>query len=288
MIGPGSDKNAELVFSSSNIYLVFIGILGHPLFPYRVTDCESIKSLRLLKLSWYMASLAVCAYRSIKYTFRPQVCGSVIHDTCWCSCHLREPNQLTDCESVKKSPRLLKLLRHMASLAVCASRSTKYTFGPWVWHQGQCGGHMLMSGDIDLPYSLLLHIPSIEIGGNEDKFWVGLDRKWSKWRQIWGLVESRPMISCSSDIAPGPGDSANVVVSPSRALYVWLCIWGAFYMCGRLYRCVWYVVGLYGQACQQCGPLANHRLAHNDWSHGPHITSHLGPTDPSGHRRPRF
>ena len=36
------------------------------------------------------------------------------------------------------------------------------------------------AGDIDLPYSLLLHIPSIEIGGNEDKFWVGLDRKWSK------------------------------------------------------------------------------------------------------------
>ena len=182
----------------------------------------------------------------------------------------------------------------MASLAVCASRSTKYTFGPWVWHQGQCGGHMLMSGDIDLPYSLLLHIPSIETGGNEDKFWVGLDRKWSKWRQIWGLlvclnrkwskwrqiwglVESRPMISCSSDIAPGPGDSANVVVSPSWALYVWLCIWGAFYMCGTLYRCVWYVVGLYGQACQQCGPLANHRLAHQDWSHGPHICNILRP-----------
>ena len=180
---------------------------------------------------------------------RCDIRGSVIHDTCWCWCHLRDPYQLTwfealwqkvcqhchyqltDCESVKKSPRLLKLLRHMASLAVCASRSTKYTFGPWVWHQGQCGGHMLMSVDIDLPYSLLLHIPSIEIGGNEDKFWVGLDRKWSKWRQIWGLVESRPMISCSSDIAPGPGDSANVVVSPSRALYVWLCIWGARSIC---------------------------------------------------------
>ena len=133
-----------------------------------------------------------------------------------------------------------------------------------------------------------------EIGGNEDKFWVGLDRKWSKWRQIWGLlvclnrkwskwrqiwglVESRPMISCSSDIASGPGDSASVVVSPSRALYVWLCIWGAFYMCGALYRCVWYVVGLYGQACQQCGPLANHRLAHQDWSHGPHICNILRP-----------
>ena len=46
--------------------------------------------------------------------------------------------------------------------------------------------------------------------------------------------------------------------------------------------------GMYSVACQQCGPLANHRLAHKDWSHGPHITCHLGPTGPSGDRRPRF
>ena len=49
---------------------------------------------------------------------------------------------------------------------------------------------------------------------------------------------------------------------------------------------IWH--GVYGEASQQCGPLANHRLAHKDWSHGPHITCHLGPTDPSGSRRPRW
>ena len=34
--------------------------------------------------------------------------------------------------------------------------------------------------------------------------------------------------------------------------------------------------GVLGETCQQCGPLANHRLAHKDWSRGPHITCHLG------------
>ena len=72
------------------------------------------------------------------------------------------------------------------------------------------------------------------------------------------------------------------------AWYVARCAWcglAAVSVSPCWFTLVWYgvCVGLVSNVVP-----ANPRLAHKDSSNDPHIIHHLGPTDPSGHRRPRW
>ena len=108
----------------------------------------------------------------------------------------------------------------------------------------------------------------------------------------FGRVWDRLVISCGSDTASGCSESA---------MWSW-ALFGRGVLLGTLQ-------GVHGVAWRQCGSLlvgslwcgmvcvlglsamwspANPRLAHKDSSNDPHIIHHLGPTDPSGHRRPRW
>ena len=103
----------------------------------------------------------------------------------------------------------------------------------------------------------------------------------------FGRVWDRLVISCGSDTASGCSESA---------MWSW-ALFGRGVLLGTLQ-------GVHGVAWRRCGSLwcgmvcvlglsamcspANPRLAHKDSSNDPHIIHHLGPTDPSGHRRPRW
>ena len=101
-----------------------------------------------------------------------------------------------------------------------------------------------------------------------------------KWRQILGLVICATKIKTNRRF----GHVCDRLVIRHRLWWLWVS--NVVPPCPHASICHarWYSTLLrFGmvctvclEVCQQCGPLANHRLAHNDWSRGPHITCHLG------------